>query len=67
MNDDVIVFADPDGVHYVAQIGERWYRWPAVFDGWGKRAGMSTKIHESCYELEPKLGELALRLSGVVQ
>ena len=61
------MFADPDGVHYVALIGERWYRWPAVLDGWGKRKDTPANTHEYCYELEPKLGDLALRLSGVSQ
>lgn len=65
ITDDVIVYAAPGGKDYVAIIGERWFRWPAVSQGWLSRQGCPAGLVEQCEELSPKLGDLALRLSGV--
>jgi hypothetical protein len=65
LREDIIVYAHPDGHDYVALIGERWQRWPAVADGWLARTGCSAALADDCEELEPKLAALALRLSGV--
>lgn len=64
---DVVVFADPDGKHYVACFGEdrRWYRWPAERHGWRSRTSCSESLAEQCEELPPTLARLALVLSGV--
>lgn len=63
---DIIVYLHPNGSDYVAQIGEQWRKWPAVEDGWLSKQGCPATLVDSCHELEPKLGDLALRLSGVV-
>src|SRR5262252_8063578 len=35
---DVVVYFDPDGLHYVGCVGELgWLRWPAVAHGWTMR------------------------------
>lgn len=65
MNDDVIVYAHPDGRSYVAIIGEDWYRWPAVGLGWQQRARCPASLAEECSELPPRLAHLALMMSGV--
>ena len=59
------MYADPDGVHYVALIGERWFRWPAERNGWHARQGCAATFAERCAELEYPHSMLALRLSGV--
>jgi hypothetical protein len=64
-HEDIVVYCAPDGVHYVALIGEQWRRWPAVADGWLSKQGCPATLVDQCYELEPKLGDLALRLRGV--
>jgi hypothetical protein len=65
IHEDVIVYLHPDGYHYVALIGEQWRKWPAVAHGWLSRQGCPATLVDSCHELEPKLADLALRLSGV--
>jgi hypothetical protein len=63
---DVIVYADPDGVHYVANFSELgWQRWPAQQDGWLSKRGCAATTADQCEELPPRLADLALRLSGV--
>jgi hypothetical protein len=63
---DVIVYLHPDGVHYVANFTEGgWFQWPACEDGWLSKRPCSATTVDRCEELEPKLGSLALRLSGV--
>lgn len=64
VNDDVIVYAHPDGRSYVGLIGERWYKWPAEQHGWVLRQGCPASLAEQCEELPPRLGDMALRLSG---
>lgn len=63
--EDVIVYAHPNGTDYVALIGEQWRRWPAMQNGWLVRQGCPATLADQCEELPPKLGDLALRLSGV--
>jgi hypothetical protein len=66
IHEDIVVFAHPDGTHYIANFEELdWQRWPAVAHGWLSRQGCPSTLVDSCHELEPKLGDLALRLSGV--
>jgi hypothetical protein len=65
IHEDIIVYLHPDGFHYVALIGEQWQRWPAVAHGWLSKQGCPATLVDQCYELEPKLGDLALQLSGV--
>ena len=65
INDDVIVYAHPDGTTYVAIIGDDWYRWPAVANGWAQRVRCPASLAEECEELPPRLAHLALMLSGV--
>lgn len=65
---EVIVYADPDGRHYVARFGDdeaEWLRWPAEAHGWRQRQGCSSTLADDCEELDTKHGDLALRLSGV--
>jgi hypothetical protein len=66
-HEDVIVYAHPNGADYVALIGDQWYRWPADHDGWRARVGCPASTADLCWELPPKLADLALRLSGVTQ
>ena len=67
VTEDVLVYADPDGVHYVANFTEQgWVRWPAEQGGWQRRAACRATVADACEELEPRLASLALRLSGVV-
>lgn len=64
--EDVIVYAHPDGKTYVGNFGEGgWLIWPAVKDGWKSRQGCPASVADSCEELDPKLAQLSLRLSGV--
>jgi hypothetical protein len=66
IHEDVIVYAAPGGINYVANFENLgWQRWPAVAHGWLSRQGCPAALVDSCHELEPKLGDLALRLSGV--
>lgn len=62
---DALVYADPDGRHYVALLGSDWFRWPAEAHGWRSRTRCSATLADDCEELAPRLGLLALRLSGV--
>jgi hypothetical protein len=62
---DILVYADPDGRHYVALIGEDWFRWPAKEGGWQRRERSSDTAAERCEELPLFNAWLALRLSGV--
>jgi len=62
---DTLVYLDPDGHHYVALLGEQWWRWPAERNGWQQRVRCSEALADACSELEPRLARLALRLSGV--
>ena len=64
INDDVIVYAHPDGVTYVAIIGEDWFRWPAAADGWRLRVRCPASLAEDCEELSPRLAHLALQLQS---
>ena len=62
----MIVYLHPNGADYVANFSEQgWKRWPAMQDGWKVRQGCSATLVGQCVELEPKLADLALRLSGV--
>ena len=66
LHEDVVVYADPDGYHYVANFSDRgWIRWPAEHDGWREREACSAELAERCEELPRTLAELALLLSGV--
>lgn len=66
MNLPDVVWAHPNGADYVANFSEQgWKKWPAVQEGWKSRQGCPAGLVEQCEELSPKLGELALRLSGV--
>jgi hypothetical protein len=65
ITEDVLVYAHPDGITYVAIIGEDWWRWPAVEGGWLLRRPCASTLADECWELAPRLGRLALRLSGV--
>jgi hypothetical protein len=64
---DLLVYADPDGRHYVATLddGESWFRWPAEAHGWRQRRACPASTADACVELPPTLAQLALRLSGV--
>lgn len=76
--EDVVVYADPDGKHYVANFTHStrfarsgqaplgWLRWPAVRRGWAHRKPCSAELAERCDELPRTLAELALLLSGVM-
>lgn len=61
---DILVYADPDGVSYVGLVDERWFKWPAEAHGWARRRACAPSVAEDCWELEPRLAALALRLSG---
>jgi hypothetical protein len=65
IHEDVIVYLHPNRKDYVALIGDEWKRWPAVEAGWLSRQGCPPSTVDDCYELEPRLGALALKLSGV--
>lgn len=65
MTGDVIVYAHPDGKTYVAVFEDQWVRWPAVAQGWRSRQICPETLAESCEELSPRLGHIALLLSGV--
>lgn len=65
IHEDIIVYVHPNGSDYVALIGEQWRRWPAVEGGWQSKVGCPATLVDQCEELSPKLGDLALRLSGV--
>jgi len=61
----VIVYFDPDGLHYVAMVGELgWLRWPAIAHGWAMRRTCSETRAEACTKVDTRLGRLALLLSG---
>jgi hypothetical protein len=67
---DDLVYAAPDGASYVAHFDDAveddpWYCWPAVAHGWRQRVRCSEATADDAEELPPRLGELALRLSGV--
>lgn len=59
------VYTDPDGLHYLACVGEEraWWRWPAEAGGWARRRRVAGA--DGCDELPARLARLALRLSGV--
>ena len=66
ITEDIVVYTHPNGVDYVANFEDGGFqRWPAVADGWKSRRGCPASLVDQCEELEPKLGALALRLSGV--
>lgn len=66
IHEDIIVYAHPNGSDYVANFTELgWQQWPAVEDGWLSKKGCSATAVDKCEELSTKLGDLALRLSGV--
>ena len=63
-----VVYAHPDGATYLARFEDDdgvWWRWPAERDGWQQRVPCSEGLADDCEELPPRLGTLALRLSGV--
>lgn len=67
--DGVVVYADPDGVHYVALFEDAdddgaWWRWPSIAGGWSERRRCSEDVADACDELPATLARLALRLSG---
>jgi hypothetical protein len=63
---DVLVFADPDGRHYVMADEEGlFWRWPAEEGGWQRRERSTDAAAERCDELPRFNAWLALRLSGV--
>jgi hypothetical protein len=62
---DSVVYAHPDGDTYVARIDGAWLRWPAERHGWARRVACPEATADDCWELEPRLGALALLLSGV--
>ena len=67
ITEDIVVFAHPNGIDYVANFTEQgWLRWPAVAKGWLSRQGCPPSLAEQCEELSPRLGRIALLLSGVV-
>lgn len=43
----------------------KWWVLAAVQDGWLSNHGCPTTLVDSCEKMEPKLADLALRLSGV--
>jgi hypothetical protein len=67
MTADIVVYDHPDGETYVASLddGETWWRWPAERNGWQQRVRCPEAMAEVCEELPPRLGRLALMLSGV--
>jgi hypothetical protein len=68
VHEDVIVYLVPGGKDYVARFeNDGWLRWPAEAHGWHRRAACPEQLAEACWELEPKLADLALRLSGVMR
>lgn len=63
---DVVVYGVPHKHEYIARFDELgWVTWPATEDGWSERRSGKEADVDPRYELEPKLGALALRLSGV--
>jgi hypothetical protein len=63
---DDLVYAAPDRRSYVANFEPQgWVIWPAEQDGWRERRGCPATLVDACEELEPRLAQLALRLSGV--
>lgn len=68
MKGDVVVFAHPDGVDYVA-VGDdkRIWRWPARANGWKARKRGSEDDVDTNRELPSDLAHLALRLSNVTE
>lgn len=66
MTGDVVVYAHPDGVHYLAtwDDGKLW-QWPAKANGWNERKAGKESDVDTSRELEPFNAALALRLSGV--
>jgi hypothetical protein len=65
IHQDIVVYAHPDGTTYVANFEDGWRQWPAEQDGWRRRRACSATTADACEELEPRLGALALALSGV--
>jgi hypothetical protein len=63
---DVIVYAHPDGVNYLAAWDDgKYWQWPAKDGGWkDRKAGKEADVDTS-RELDPQHARLALRLSGV--
>jgi hypothetical protein len=63
---DVVVWADPDGKHYVGCVEDgSYWRWPAEAHGWRSRTRSSAEYAEGCVEMEAPFSGLAVRLSGV--
>jgi hypothetical protein len=66
ITDDILVYADPDGTHYVACLGDGvWFKWPAEHDGWRARTRVTAAYGEQCREMAYPFSMLAIRLSGV--
>lgn len=63
---DVIVYGVAHKYQYIARFDDLgWVSWPATEDGWAKRRTGKEGDVDTSRELPPKLGGLALRLSGV--
>jgi hypothetical protein len=68
MHGDVMVFAHPDGASYLGHFDDLgWVCWPAEAGGWARRIACREPEEDECWELEPRLAQLALRLSGVAR
>lgn len=66
MHENVIVYGVPHKHEYIARFDERgWVTWPAKTGGWKERKPGKESDVDPRHELEPRLGHLALRLSGV--
>lgn len=58
------VFASRDGRDYAMNRDGLWFRWPAVKDGWRSRRECPATDAAEFDEMPPRLGKLALLLSG---
>ena len=65
MNEDVLVYLDRDGVHYIGVWAEACWRGPAIESGWTVRRAATSSQAADAVELPQDLARLALRLSGV--
>lgn len=67
MHDDYVIYSHPAFKgQYVAAFGSAWWRWPAKAHGWTERHQLPHEPNQDIMEeLPPRLGRLALLLSGV--